>query len=393
MAFSIWDEVGMGERLGTKDYLENIGIKSIPVKEGVKRFLNLIEFNPGKRQVVVAAKMSGLDTWETKKIEPQKGLRFLEKINFYYPKVEIVSRVHLDIEKDDYVKGHVWRGTYLFPAVFGLEAMAQAVSTVSGTQNFSRLRIENIIIDRPIVVDSETGIEIEITAEVMERTEGQTEMRVKAGISTSQSDFSVNHFSAVFVLDVESEIKEEKIKLPEMPLDILPKSDLYGSLLFQGPRFQQLEKVYSLDSEEVIFSILNGPRTTVHGPRYLLGNPFSRDSLLQSLQLTIPKDICLPIKIDKIEVFFPRAGSSGSKCELSQEKTMICRTILEEKIGQNYRGSVCVVDENGNVIEKIEGYLLKILEHHEENPSAEEIANPGHRDETILQSQLNKFAK
>jgi len=399
MAFSIWDEVGMGERLGTKDYLENIGIKSIPVKEGVKRFLKLIEFDPGERQVIIAAKMSGLDTWKTKEIKLKKDLRFLDKISFYYPDVEVVSRVQLDIEKDDYVKDHVWRGTYLFPAVFGLEAMAQAVSAVSGKQNFSRLRIENIIIDRPIVVDPESGVEIEVTAEVLERARKQAGTRIKTGITTSQSNFSENHFSAEFILEAEGEAEKEKIVVPEMPLDISPVKDLYGQLLFQGMRFQQLDKVYKLNSREIIFSRTGKTGKTERTSadhRFLLGNPFSRDALFQSLQLTIPKDICLPIGIDKIELTLcPDAHERDRdfQSKFEEKEIIICRTILEEKIDQTYRGSVSVVDEKGEVKEKIEGYLLKILEHHDENPTAEELANPGRRDESIIQSRLDEFAK
>ena len=37
--------------------------------------------------------------------------------------------------KDLYVKDHLWRGSYLFPTVFGLCAMAQAVAYLTGTSN------------------------------------------------------------------------------------------------------------------------------------------------------------------------------------------------------------------------------------------------------------------
>ncbi len=58
-------------------------------------------------------------------------------------------QAHLSLEADPYLKDHVFNGSYLFPTVFGLEAMAQAVAHVTGQQDFSRVRIENIQLKRP----------------------------------------------------------------------------------------------------------------------------------------------------------------------------------------------------------------------------------------------------
>jgi len=382
MAFSVWDEVGMGQKLGTKNYLENIGIHSIPKEKGVKKFMELIEKVPEQRQVIIAAKMSGLETWKTENFNFSKEMRFLEDIKFYYPEVEAVSRVHLNIEKDEYLKDHIWKGAFLFPSVFGLEAMAQVVSLVTGKKELSNLKIQNISLEKPIVVNPETGLEIEITAVVLETENFNKEKRIKVGITTSQTEFSTNHFSAVFVLDSEIKIKNELFKSSKKALDILPERDLYGALLFQGKRFQQLKNIYELNSKKVVFSRNNTEYDKKNRKnKFLLGNPFLRDVLLQSLQLTIPKDICLPIKIDEIQInkFFTTDP--------------ICCTILEEKSGETYKGKVTVIDEKGNVIEKISGYLIKILEKHEENPTAEELANPAERDATLLRNKLNQIAE
>ncbi len=47
IAYSIWDEVGMGAKLGSINRLAEKGIGAIPVKEGIRHFRQLIEGDPG----------------------------------------------------------------------------------------------------------------------------------------------------------------------------------------------------------------------------------------------------------------------------------------------------------------------------------------------------------
>ena len=39
----LWDEVGMGARMGSTDYLSQKGIGVIPLEEGVRRFLQVCQ--------------------------------------------------------------------------------------------------------------------------------------------------------------------------------------------------------------------------------------------------------------------------------------------------------------------------------------------------------------
>ncbi|MBM3891878.1 MAG: SDR family NAD(P)-dependent oxidoreductase, partial [Verrucomicrobia bacterium] len=63
IAFSVWDEVGMGARMGSTARLAQMGIGAIPVAEGVKRFLQLVHNDPGTPHVIVTTRLAGLDTW------------------------------------------------------------------------------------------------------------------------------------------------------------------------------------------------------------------------------------------------------------------------------------------------------------------------------------------
>jgi enediyne polyketide synthase len=393
IGFSIWDEVGMGVRMGSTDFLARMGVGAIPPKEGVRRFLQLFMNDPGEQQVIVAARLAALDSIQPKPFALPANSRFLENIIQYYPGVEVVARTGLSLEKDPYIKDHLWRGTYLFPTVFGLEAMAQAVGYVTGETDFTNLLIENIKLERPIPVSPDKEAEIEIRAEVLEKEAGQATRKVRVGIATRQTGFHRGHFSATFVLGDTRKTPQENIELPASPLDIKPEADLYNTwLLFQGPQFQRIDTIYSLNSKKCIFRTATGlfsrdsqGKTGQHGgASYLIGDPFLRDSLLHSAQLTVAPDICLPLRIEKIERFH-------SKTPLPE--ALVGVATVDDRIDRDYHSTVFIVNEKGQLLERISGYTLRILEHHENYPTAEEIADPNIRDEAVIRRRINEFAE
>jgi len=116
----------------------------------------------------------------------------------------------------------------------------------------------------------------------------------------------------------------------------------------------------------------------------LLGDPYFRDVLLQSVQLTIPRDICLPVQIDKIELFRNPDSDVGKR---------VVTVVLQNKEDNEYISEVVATDEEGYVVERLSGYRLRILEEHPENPTAIELANPEERDRNHLQEVLNTTFK
>ena len=396
IAFSVWSEVGMGARMGTVRNLNRMGIEAMPTEDGVNRFLELMFKDPGDSQVVVTSKLGGVetmrrgfDTWRTHRYEPPASFSFIENIHTIELGVEVGFRTRLTLAQDSYVRDHIYNGSYLFPTVFGLEAMAQAAFYVSQKTAFSRLRLQDIRLERPIVVDPEQGVEIEIWARVLEKKSPHDPLQVRAEIRTERTGFTIAHFAATLILDDQSaEVPLSTVTVPDRPLDLDPKQDLYGWLLFQGTRFQRLKNVYRLNSKEFLFSTqVGGERAEketfdrADGP-FLLGDPYYRDSLLQSVQPIIPQDICLPIRIDRIDLY-----------QIPQNQSCFGLAINEGREGKEYRTTVTAVNEQGEVLETLEGYQLRILEHRGDNPTAEEIANPGQRDERRLQEQLKQSAE
>ncbi|NES64386.1 MAG: SDR family NAD(P)-dependent oxidoreductase [Okeania sp. SIO2D1] len=387
LAYSVWDEVGMGARMGSVKTLDKMGIRAIPLKEGVGRFLKLFEYDPGVLQVIISARLGGLDTWSPVQLGKTNQYRFIERVLHVEPHVELRVRTHLSLDKDLYVKDHVWRDSYLFPTVFGLEAMAQATAYVTGETDNKIARIENISLHRPIVVHPTDGVEIEIHAEVMEALPNG-ELAVKVSIRTEQTAFTTNHFAATLII---GDIKlGAKIDLPlGEPLAIDPQTDFYGELLFQGERFQRMGAIYSLNQHQSIFRsyaitsetelVQESFRTDMES-YILLGDPYLRDVLLQSLQLNISPYICLPISIGKIEFF---------QNPHFQEDDRIVTVVSIEKGKKECIGEVFVSDKQGNILEKLTNYRVRIMEENPSNPTPEELANPEKRDAKTLQDKLN----
>lgn len=377
----------MGVRLGSVKHLERMGIGAIPLVEGVNRFLHLFECDPKMSQVIISARLGGLDTWTPVSLPSASSLRFIEKVLYVEPQVALTVRTHLSVERDLYVKDHIWRGSYLFPTVFGLEAMSQAAAYVTGQPQPEIIRIENISLRRPVVVDPTLGVDIEIQAEVLE-IDANGEQKVKVGIRTEQSGFNSDHFSATLVLGKRQ--KGAKIQpLTGELLAIEPKTDLYGSLLFQGQLFQRLEGVFTLSREESLLKSQVFPSRDLkesgfpqgQGTDLLLGDPYFRDVLLQSMQLNIPQDICLPVEIAEIHLLENPSLAQGER---------IITAILNEKQGREYICEVIATTRDGVIVEHLKGYRLRILEEHPENPSAVELAAPQQRDEQKLTAKLEQ---
>ena len=243
IAYSIWDEVGMGTKLGSVSKLAEKGIAAIPVKEGVGRFRQLIENSPESQQVMVAARVAGIDTLKTMVLKPGQ-FRFIEKIEYFMPNVELIVKAHLNIKDDPYLLDHNWKGSLLFPFVFGLEAMVQAVASLLEIEEFDRIKVKNVNLERPINVPEDSGTNIEIHAEVFERKGSVQDIKVE--IYSQESAYIEPHFSAIFEIN-SKELKVQKLAESKMPLehiDLDVNTELYGPILFQGRMFHCIRKTH-----------------------------------------------------------------------------------------------------------------------------------------------------
>ena len=81
--------------MGSVGILKEKGIDAIPTDEGINRFVKVFTHDPGRCQIVVTARMGGLDTWHEELPEEPGGARFLERRVHLTPGVEVVFSAHL----------------------------------------------------------------------------------------------------------------------------------------------------------------------------------------------------------------------------------------------------------------------------------------------------------
>ncbi|MGD8207852.1 MAG: SDR family NAD(P)-dependent oxidoreductase, partial [Thiohalocapsa sp.] len=384
-AYSIWDEVGMGARMGSVEHLAHQGISAVPVREGVESFLNLVLRKPSAHQVVIAGRLEGLDTWPKPIPAAPAAQRFLEEVIAFEPGVEVVSRVRLSLTEDLYLRDHFFRGMYLFPTVFGLEAMAESVARVLGRERLDPLVIENISLTRPIVVDETRGAEIEVRALVQERTASEQPERVRVEIACAETGFLASHFAADFVLESPRATVSPAVtpRRPEAALPLEPQSELYGSLLWQGPLFQRLERVWRLDSlgsmSEVAVNRKGRFFASHPSTDLVLGDPAYRDVLLQSAQLSL-RGHWLPIGIQAMQIHRIERSSSSTACvqtDFVQENDSRCDVVVTEGFG-------------GPIIETLVSYELKQISEEPQAPTPEDWADPGERDRRIVDELMRR---
>ncbi len=397
LAYSIWRDEGMGARMGSVQALKKMGIDAIPTAEGVNRFVRLFLKDPGVHQVMITARLGRFDLGQVPTESAPRNKRFLEEALHVTPGVESAFLAHLTLEKDPYLEDHRFQDSYLMPAVFGLEAMAQAVSHVSGEQDFASLCIEDIRLQRPITVDPEQGADIIVWAQLEEITEDGGPRRIKAGVYKPGAGVETDFFTATFVIGGRRQDLHHAVDLSRSPLDIRPRNDLYReTLLFQGPRFQRIREVWRLTPREAVLSTArhSDPEVarTAFGEKeqsgLLLGDAFFRDTLLQSAALLIPQDTSLPVGIDRLELFPPDDREDPQRPGIL---TIVVRRVDES--GTQNTFTVMALDGRGHVRERLEGYRLQVLEHHDEYPTVQDLCDPDARDTALVRRTLEMLSR
>jgi len=370
IAYGVWDEIGMGAKLGSVSTLARMGIGALSPADGCDRFLNLMQQDPATRQVVVTANVDGLTTWPAT-FGQSAELRFLDGKVVGVPSVDFRITLPLSNGRDPYLADHVFGGSYLFPTVFGLEAMAQAAWAVTGGKA-QFVAITDIALPAPIVV-SDAGTRIEIRALVRESEPNIVDCEVR----TEMTGFARAHFKASFHLG--QPMAGEQSTLPTLPTleqPLVPRDDLYGGLLFQGTRFQKMGPITHAATRKLIYSAIQD--AAPHGERWLLGDPYFRDTLLQAGQVLIPLDDALPVSLAKITLF--------ANHDIAGDRRVFAS--IDSSTEKSHFGSVRVVDANGKLLETIDGYEVRVLAHHPDHPDFEEILNPSEADQTRVKARL-----
>jgi enediyne polyketide synthase len=355
LEWSVWAGAGMGERLGVLDALVRDGIMPIPVEEGVGIFLELVNDPGAVGSLVVMGRTGGLPTMTLK--QPQLPLtRFIERPQIHYPGIELVVDADLSVLTDPYLSDHYLDGDLLFPAVVGMEAMAQVTAALTGRAGTPVL--ENVEFLRPIVVPPEGKTTIRVAALA------DTPDTADVVIRSADTGFRADHFRARLrfasgplpgprlpALDTAA----ADGSAPRVPVD--PASELYGPVLFQGGRFRRLLGYRQLAARSCVAEISNVAGPVWFGdfmpPDLTLADPGTRDALMHSIQPCVPDATLLPVGIEALRLADPvRAG------DLSQ---VLLHARERSRVNDTYVYDLDVYEPEGGLIEQWRGLRLQAV--------------------------------
>ncbi len=293
LEWSIWSGVGMGERLGRIEALARQGISAIPPDRGVALFCELLARELPTSAVVVGGRLPDSPTLPVERPE-LPFWRFLEQPRVYFPGVELVVETELSTATDPYLDDHIFQGERLLPAVMGLEAMAQIAAAL---QQDNRAPVfEAVEFAQPVVAPADGVITLRLLALV------RAPDHIDVALRCSQSGFAVDHFRARCHFGGKAEATLLACPTDEW-IELEPEQDLYGGLLFHGPRFRRLTGYRQLQATRCCAEISVAGGSGWFG-RYLpgellLGDPASRDAAVHAIQACIPQVRLLPVGVER----------------------------------------------------------------------------------------------
>lgn len=349
LEWSVWSGVGMGERLSVVETLSRDGITPVTPDQGVQLLRRLVADPQVPAKVVVSGRVEGVDT--VRRTRPELPLlRFVDRPLVWYDGVEMVVETELNPATDRYLEDHRLDGNLLFPAVFGMEAMAQVAAAVVG-------RVETPVIEqaeflRPIVVPPQGRTLIRIATLVVE------EGVVDAVIHSAETDFAAAHFRVRLrftELPAPAGPPDEvPAGLPAVPLN--PALELYGDTLFQGGLFQRLRRYHRAAArhvDAVVAAVADTRWFAEYLPAtLLLGDPGVRDALMHGNQVCVPDGTLLPAGIDRLYVAGPR---------LSGDEELRYCAVERSRDGDTYVYDIALRSADGVVVERWDGLRLRAV--------------------------------
>jgi len=302
--WSLWSEVGMGARLGSVDALLRRGITPISPDQGITILHQLMMAPVEQTAAVITGRLGAIPTVNL--MEPALPLwRFLEEPRVFYPGIELIVDVNLSTATDPYLNDHKVQGEPVLPAVIGLEAMAQVAMALNDTTTLPRF--ESVEFYRPIVVPETSCLTLRIAA--LANDSG----KVTVALRSQQTNYRIDHFRATcnftgdpLTLANLPQYAPNPQNWPTATVALDPSQDLYGPILFQSGRFQQLQGYRYLSATrccaEVAVVPIQGWFSQYLPDTLIMGSPATRDATIHALQACIPQTTLVPVGVESLWV-------------------------------------------------------------------------------------------
>jgi enediyne polyketide synthase len=351
LEWSLWSDVGMGQRIQRSDLLAQHGITPISPDQGIKTLLQLLAQPLLNGPCVVTGRFREMPTLKLER--PELPLqRFLEQPQLYFPNVELIVDVDLATSTDPYLDDHQLNGERLLPAVIGLEAMAQVAMALTIVTELPVF--ENVKFNSPIVVPEAGQRRIRLAALVT------APGVVKVAVRSDETAFQLDHFVGTcrFGKPNLCEVMLQS-QLPAKDsasaIALKPEHDLYGDVLFHRGRFQRLSNYRILKSRECFAEIAADGKTNWFGsylPKDLvLGDPGVHDAAMHAIQACIPAATLLPTGVERLSL--RGTALSGPSFVRARERS---------NDGNIFVYDVSVADAAGHIVERWDGLSLTAIE-------------------------------
>ena len=347
LEWSVWSGAGMGEKLGVLESLIREGISPISLDAGIEMLRRVLATPAAPSSLVVMSRSGDLPTIT---LEPSELplTRFIDRPRVHYPSIELVADAELSADRDPYLVDHLLDGDLLFPAVLGMEAMAQAAAVLAGPGR--PVVLENVEFLRPIVVPPDGTATIRIAA--LNRGDG-----VDVAIRSSDTGFQSDHFRATLrhsgtrPFDADGPVPAAGTS--RVPLDAA--ADLYGGVFFQGKRFQRVLGYRRLAATSCVVDISAGSGDEWFGSYFsramVLGDPGARDAFMHGIQCCVPNATLLPSGVERIYPAHPD--------DLTGQ--IILHAAERNRDGDTYTYDLDVCTEDGRILERWEGLRLQAV--------------------------------
>lgn len=349
LEWSVWSGAGMGERLGVVERLKQQGIEPIGLDAGLQALTEAITNPEYPTTVVICSRTGRLPTLSFAAQEIPLT-RYLEREVLHYPAVELITEARLSARNDPYLLNHVFDDNMLFPAVMGLEAMAEAAEGVRELRRY--VSMSRVAFERPIIVDPDEGETVRVCA-VADAAD-----TIRLSIRTRATGFVADHFRATLTssssppttLRASTSSGLDRLE----PILLRPLEELYGGVMFQGDHFRKIISYRQVAAREVTVDLDPTTRNdwyATHLPKgFLLSDPGARDALMHALQCCVPNATLLPHSVERIDI--DSASTAGRLVMSARER---------EGHGEWFVYDVTVRDEEGAAVESWQGLRLRAV--------------------------------
>ncbi len=341
LEWSVWSDIGMGERMGILGSLRAQGIAPIDPAAGARALLSAVTDDDAPVTLLVSGRFPAGPTLAVDG-PAHEPLRFTSDVLVRVPGVEAVLEPSLSLGSDLYLDDHRVDGVPVLPAVAGLEAMAQAAAAAVGEQE--GWEFTGIDLVTPVVFDEHDSRALRIAALAREHPADGVEVVLR-----DQTDgFAADRFLAT--------VRSAGPPPADRPAPTIALHDgphpYYGPLLFHSGRMRRLIGYDHLSAFRVRAWVRADEQSwfsDFHGSRLLLGDIGAHDAAIHVLLPCLPHRKALPVHADRMTVWRKPAG------------TLLVSAEERAHDGDEYVYDVSVTDGHGAAVVEWEGLRLRAV--------------------------------